>query len=266
MRSRTMLLVASVLSCSIVGFPNGANAADKSATPVGNTPSTAQKSKPVSGAQPARLTVRQMLNARLPELKLEGIALGDAIDFLRDVSGANLHVNWRAIEAAGVTRDVVVNVRLRNVTVRKALTVILSQAAAEPNTLAFYNDDGVIEVTTKEIADSQLITRTYFVGDILMDVPDFAGPTLSLSSRNSGGSKGGGGGGSGGIFEKQTADKAQGATSTERADKLVTLITQLVRPEIWAANGGTATMTYFNGYIIVSAPRSAHELIGGPVD
>jgi hypothetical protein len=216
-----------------------------------------------------KLTVRQMLNARLPEVKFENVPLADAIDFLRDVSGANIHVNWRALETAGVARDVVITTKLRKVPVRKVLSVILAQASAEANTLAFYNDGGVIEVTTTEIADAQLITRTYFVGDIIMNVPDFAGPTMSLTSRSSGtggGNRGGGGSGSGGIFEKTDTDKNQGTTKAERADNLVTLITKVVRPEVWEANGGKATISYFNGYIIVTAPRSAHELLAGPVD
>jgi hypothetical protein len=31
-------------------------------------------------------------------------------------------------------------------------------------------------------------------------------------------------------------------------------------------NGGKGTIRFFNGNLIVTAPRSVHEAIGGPVD
>ena len=54
-----------------------------------------------------------------------------------------------------------------------------------------------------------------------------------------------------------------GKTRDERGDELVTLITETVRPEIWAVNGGTATIRYFRGSLVVTAPRSVHEALGG---
>src|SRR3982751_5490021 len=53
----------------------------------------------------AQATANQALNRLLPEVKFQGQTLKDCIDFLRDISGANLHVNWRALEAAGVGAD-----------------------------------------------------------------------------------------------------------------------------------------------------------------
>ena len=38
----------------------------------------------------------------------------------------------------------------------------------------------------------------------------------------------------------------------------------MVRPTIWKENGGPATMRYFNGKLIVTAPQSVQEMIGGP--
>ena len=34
------------------------------------------------------------LDRKLPEVRLNNIAFSDVIEFLRDVSGANLYVNW----------------------------------------------------------------------------------------------------------------------------------------------------------------------------
>ncbi len=208
-------------------------------------------------------TVRQLLNQRIARVNFEEVALNDAIEFIRDVAGVNLHVNWKALEAAGIGKDSPVTVKLRNISVRKALTAILTQAS--PDTpLSFYNDQGVLEITTRDLSDAQQVVRTYFVGDLVVDVPDFAGPQLNMTAS----SKGNGGGGTGqGIFDTQNkSDRDKPATKAERANNLVTLITQVIRPDVWEANGGTAKISYFNGYLIVTAPRSVHEQIGGPVD
>jgi hypothetical protein len=46
----------------------------------------------------------------------------------------------------------------------------------------------------------------------------------------------------------------------------VDLIVQTVYPNMWVQNGGKASIRFFNGNLIVTAPRSVHEAIGGPVD
>jgi hypothetical protein len=55
-------------------------------------------------------------------------------------------------------------------------------------------------------------------------------------------------------------------TRTERADQLVEMIREIIRPEIWKENGGPASIRYFNGQLIVTAPKSIHEAIGGSWD
>src|SRR5215469_15883337 len=99
--------------------------------------------------------LRQQLNQRLPELQFQGVTLGDAVDFLRDVSGANIVVNWKALESAGITRDTTVNLHLTGVTMHKALDLMLNQAAGG-DTLTYYADEGVLEITTRELADQQM--------------------------------------------------------------------------------------------------------------
>ena len=47
------------------------------------------------------------------------------VDFLRDVSGANIFVNWKSLEGAGVDRNAPVTAKLRNVKFSKALSIIL---------------------------------------------------------------------------------------------------------------------------------------------
>jgi hypothetical protein len=55
-------------------------------------------------------------------------------------------------------------------------------------------------------------------------------------------------------------------TKTERAEELVTMIRDTVYPDVWRENGGPASIRYYNGNLIVTASRSVHEALGGPID
>lgn len=224
---------------------------------------------------------RRQLSTTLPEVNFSGVALNDAIDFLRDVSGANLIVNWKALEEAGVTRDTPVTVRLRSISLRKALETVLDEAAGGDK-LTYDMDGGVIQVTTRELADSRMYTRVYPIRDLIMDVPDFTdAPDFSLNSTSNNQNQnpqGGGGIGSGAtvtqantLFDQSTSSSGgqrekPGPTKEERAKELLDLIRSVIQPDVWVENGGKAAVRYWNGNLIVTAPRSVQEAIGGPMD
>jgi len=209
---------------------------------------------------------RVALARKLPELNLSNVSLSDAIDFLRDTSRANLHVNWAALENAGISKDTPVSLRLRGASLRKVLNLILTEAAGGADTLAFYSADGVLEITTREIADQEMVTIVYPVEDLLVEVPDFNNaPDFNLQAQQSSGRGGGGGGGN--LFGGGSGgDEDDKTTRIERADELVSLITDTIQPDVWQVNGGTATIRFFQGSLIVRAPRSVHEALGGNVD
>src|SRR5947208_14202095 len=117
--------------------------------------------------QPAHAAVsaKRSLDMVLPTTNLDNVSINDAVDFLRDVTGANIHVNWRALEGVGVGKDAQVNVKLRSVTLRKVLDLVLNEAGAG-TALTYYVDQGVIEVTTRELADKDMFTRVYPIEDL----------------------------------------------------------------------------------------------------
>jgi hypothetical protein len=208
------------------------------------------------------------LNRTLPEMKFDGVALADAVDFLRDITSANIVVNWRALEAAGVTRDTVINLRLRNVSLRKALTLICSEASGGEG-VTYTLDDGVVEITTTDLANQKTYTRVYPVGDLLMEIPNFTdAPDFSLQSQQ--GSQGGGGGGGQGLFggsgQGQGQEEDKGPTKAERAEELLSLIRDTIYPDVWRENGGTASIRMWRDNLVVTAPRNVHEAIGGTWD
>ena len=183
----TIALAAPLFAAAPATRPAPTPAAAPAPAAVGVAPATV-------GVAPGRA-----LAARLPDIKLDQIPLSDAIDFVRDVSGANIHVNWRALELLNVTRQTPVSLQLSSVTTRRVLRSLLDETGAG-EMLTFYVDEEVIEVTTKEISDSKLITKVYPVEDLVMTIPDFTNaPTFNLqdqrgTSRGRGGGVGGGGG------------------------------------------------------------------------
>jgi len=203
---------------------------------------------------------RAALNMTLPDLNFTGVTLADAIDFMRDVSGCKILVNWQALEASGVGRDTLINLRLRNVPLRKVLELTLREAGSG-DLLTYYIDADLIEVTTKELANSQMFTRVYPVDDLIMEVPDFVGPDFNLQGSSVGG--GGGGGILGGNIDDS---EDQGKTRAERAQELIDIIQAIIEPDVWDVNGGQAAIRFWNGSLIVTAPRSVHEALGGPID
>ncbi len=71
-----------------------------------------------------------LLDKRLPTIQLQQVALTDAIDFLRDTTGANILVNWKALEAASIDKQTPVTVTLHDVKFSKVLDIILRRPAA----------------------------------------------------------------------------------------------------------------------------------------
>jgi hypothetical protein len=212
------------------------------------------------------VSVGRALRAPLPDVKLDSVSLADAIDYIRDVSAANIVVNWKALEEAGVSKDTPISVRLRGVPLRRVLDVMLSEAGGT-TALSYTYDEDVLEITTKELADKKLITRLYPVEDLLMEVPDFNdAPNFDLNQATNQ-SSGGGGGGGGILGNTGSSNSSQtGMTRAERGQQLVDLIQSLIEPEIWQANGGVASIRFFNGSLIVTAPQSVHEALSASND
>jgi uncharacterized membrane protein YgcG len=227
-----------------------------------------------AAAAPAATVVKTALSRRMPEVKFDNVGLGDAMDFIRDVSGTNIVVNWRALGEANVTRETPINLRLYGVPLRKVLTTVLSEAGAG-TALTYTIDDNVVTVTTQELADKVIYTRIYPIEDLLLEIPNFDNaPDFNLSAQQGGGSggsgggSGGGGGGGGGgmgLFGGGGSSKKDEKVKTrdERAQEIIDLIVNTIRPDVWRDNGGTAAIRHFNGSLIVSAPQSVHEMIGG---
>jgi hypothetical protein len=213
----------------------------------------------LTAAASAAVTARTLLKTRLPVADLTNVPLGDALDFLRDVASVNIVVDWKTLQSVNITKDAQINLKLHDVTAGKVLSLILEQAGPG-DLLTYVIDDNVIEITTRAAADAKLITVIYYVMDLLQPNDQF---NYQITNINGGGAQVGNGSGTSSL---QINNTSQGKTVEQKAQELIKLIETIIRPEIWRDNGGTASMEYWNGNLIVTAPRSVQEAIGGPVD
>jgi len=237
-------------------------------------------------------TARKALDVPVKQLSVDGISLEKTLNYLRDVSGANLVVNWKILEQAGVTKDTTITLNVKDLPLKKMMRLVLDQAS--PNAqLVFDVSENVITVTSQEEADRHMVTKVYAVDDLLLQPTNKQPPPLNLgvstvTNGNGGGigmgqgSGSGGGSGTGGsIFDRPTGSGRTGTGTTgsgtgtaqgpntakqKAGDDLAAMIRDVVRPNIWKENGGTASVKYAMGKLIVTAPISVQEAIGGPAE
>jgi general secretion pathway protein D len=220
--------------------------------------------------------VQAQLDRQLPELTFDAVGFSDVIDFLRDVSGANLFVNWKSLEAAGIDRNTPVTARLRNIKFSKALSIILDSVGGGQTKLGYTVDEGVITISTLDDLSKNVAVRVYDIRDLIIDVPDFNdAPQFSLDSQqNQGGQGGGGGGGQGGITQGGVSNnlfggggtqnqRETGPTRQELVDSITKLIEDTVATDTWKDNGGSVgALRELQGQLIVTqTPENHRQLV-----
>lgn len=110
------------------------------------------------------------MERKLPEIKFDQVPLSDAIEFVRDVAGVSIFVNWRALDAAGVDKTTPVTARLRDVKFSKALDTILRDVGGGVVRLGYSVDEGVLTISTTDDLASNVVTNVYDIRDLIAAV------------------------------------------------------------------------------------------------
>ncbi len=95
---------------------------------------------------PADRAAEMKLEKVLASLQLPQSPFGDVMDFMRDITGLNISVNWDALKAVGITRNTQVAITLRNVKTSTALEFDLKDAGEDK--LGFRLHSGVVVIST----------------------------------------------------------------------------------------------------------------------
>ena len=228
---------------------------------------------------PTDEAVNMLLEKTLPEVRFDNVSFSDVIDFLRDTSQANIFVNWKALEGAGINRDAPVSTRLRNVKLSKVLKTILESVGGGATVQLNYTvDEGVITISTTEDLAKNVETRTYDIRDLIIQIPDYENvPNFQLQSSSgrtaSSGQGGGGGGGSSssssGVFGGGGGGGGNGnnqnqATKEELVEQITTLIRETIGIGTWKEDGGSlGSLRELSGQLIVTQTPEVHRQITG---
>ncbi|HUT59487.1 MAG TPA: secretin N-terminal domain-containing protein [Phycisphaerae bacterium] len=194
------------------------------------------------------LAVMQRLQMKLNEAKFEQIEFKTVIEWLRQVSGLNIHVNWGALEIAGILPTTPVrSVNLTNVTVERALlSVLWDVGGATP--LSYVVDEGVVTVSTKEDLSGPRYRRTvaYDIRDLIVTVPSFNAPRIELNQA------------AGNNAANEAAMSRQ-----EVIQSLTNLITQSVDPTSWRgdAGGDIGSVQVLNGQLLVTQTKENQRTV-----
>jgi beta-lactamase regulating signal transducer with metallopeptidase domain len=114
--------------------------------------------------------VRTRLEKTLPALQFDGVGFSDVVDFLHDVSGVPVEVNWASLEASGIDRNAPVTATLRNVKFSKALSVILDATGGGRAKLSYAVGHGSIIISASDALP--ILLSTYDVHKLIAGAPD----------------------------------------------------------------------------------------------
>jgi len=205
--------------------------------------------------------VRQKLKTVIPQLDFDEIPFRDVVEFLRNVSGVSIFVNWRALTLRGIDKTTEVTVHLTKVPVETALRVVLNDVGGtEP--LEYVVQDAVVYISTKEDMSRRTLTRVYDIQHLLFRVPHFIAPRMDLgqaqnrqANRNAGGAGGGLWGGE--TTQGQNVGEENVMSRSEMVDKLIELIKGVIDPPSWTS--GEAAISETQGQLIVTQTARNHQ-------
>jgi len=228
----------------------------------GSTTQAAAPARPVDPRSAAMVKLNRPVTVELNEARLE-----DALQFIKDFSGAEFDILWSDSRSAGLDKDRPVTVSVRETPALRLLERVLEKAQDDfdENTWQM-TPTGIIEIGPKSRLNRSKYLKIYDIQDLLFVIPDFTQvPEMDLDSVLNQGQSGGGGGG-GSIFRDQDEENRRPEPPDEElAQKIIDLIVENIEPEQWQDNGGEGgSIRFFNGTLLIRAPEYIHRQINGP--
>jgi hypothetical protein len=233
---------------------------------------------------------KPLLAASTPALSLQNTTLKAAVRQLAEATKSNIVLGIRGLEQEGINPNAPLNITLPAATTKESLVALL-QAAAPNRNLVITAEDKVISIATQAQADNTVVTKSYYLEDLMANIPrfvspetnlneiggqpadaslDFSTPVSPVSAPPASGSRmsfrpasPGSSPAAGSKATAKTPPKASPARSTSTS--ITELITSTVRPDIWKVNGGkVGEIAVVGNRVTIRAPQSVHALLEGP--
>ncbi len=135
---------------------------------VGVTQETTEeiRSRRAKDLTPQEQTERKLAQ-KIGKLELGNIPLEEAIQFMRDLTGASIVVKWNTLKDYGIEGNSSVELHMLDVPASRGLQGILDAVSGQLKLAYEIDDDGVVIISTYTDLSSHLVTRTYKIGDLL---------------------------------------------------------------------------------------------------
>jgi hypothetical protein len=181
------------------------------------------------------------LDRVLSEVDLDRLPLDQTLSLLAGRCGAELTVNWRALEAHGFERSAPVTLHLRRPTLGTTLLAVLHHIHKDSDTpLAFRVEAGpALHVSTADELYRRPITRAHDVRDLFQKLLDH----LPIPP------------------DGDNLDRPLPGFEGDLAAKLTLLIRERIDPESWTGGGRRATIHYWEGRLIIEQTPENHARI-----
>jgi len=89
------------------------------------------------------------LDKRLPALTFKEIGLSDGLDFLGDIAGLNMIVDWRSLNTVGIRRDMPVSLQVHDRRLSCVIKLTLTQVSSPTSRPAFVGVADAVVVSTE---------------------------------------------------------------------------------------------------------------------
>jgi hypothetical protein len=194
----------------------------------------------VAATQPAK--VKEPLDVKLvtvlDAVQFDSVPLDKALAKLAEQGRVNLVVDWEDLEAVHVWPDQSIDLRLRGVSLRTALSILLEVAGPDVK-LGFRESvsENLIRVATEKKLDDRSILKMYDVRDLIERNRKYLAQTSAT----------------------HPADEA--LTPAELSDRLSDLIEKSVDPGSWFDEGGRYRITDFAGRFFIDCTEEMHRKV-----
>jgi hypothetical protein len=202
----------------------------------------------------------EAMNKPIPLVEWKDVPISEVVQQLGRMAGVQVHPLWKSIEAAGLTSEFAVSLKVTDASAAQVLRLIVREVGGG-DSLDYYVEQDTVYVTTREQVDARVSERVYDVKDLITYAVKFrravaaaepAPPPISGVPQTSGNM------GSGFPYSSRRWQSGTGV-ETEIAESMVKFAESSIEPSCWVENGGRYTIHYWSGRLIVHAGPRTHE-------
>lgn len=236
------------------------------------TTQPAEELRSVHGEQSDQRPIVRRLTDRIDQVKIEAPAK-DAFAWWSRTTKIPLVVNWNGLQEQGIDAEAPISLDLRNVPSGQVLGLLMTQTSSD-HPLIFESSSSYIEIMTRDDANKRLVLRSYDIKDLLHAPGEISVPSFNISEAFESGSSRDRSGESDhdrNLFDddsgtSSSAQRVMDKSPEQRGDEIAQIIRDTVEPDVWRDNGGSASIRYFQGKLLVNAPLYVHSQIGLSAD